>query len=241
MVAIEQWMEDGSLLLQHGLPAVLAVVGVALWFLGRSLARPLGAVAGLLAGAAAAMLLATDRFGPIAIIVASSVGCLVSWLLFRLWIGVLTAMLAATLVAGGFLLWPGTAGSTLENSEPLIEELADHTRPTATDIADALTATVRDRWDHTDSSHRTTALVAMAGGALIGLLGGLAAPYWAASVACAGLGTVMASTSIVAWGRMAQWPWPQILAPPLHTAASLGLITLLGVMLQWIIFRSRSD
>ncbi len=109
MVALENWLAEAPPLMQHGLSAALAVIGVALWLLGRSLARPLGAVTGLVASAGAALLFARERFGPLAIILGAAVGCAVAWLLFRHWMGALTATLGAALVAGGFVFWAGDA------------------------------------------------------------------------------------------------------------------------------------
>ena len=239
MVALENWLAGLDPLAHHGAAALLAVAGVALWLLGRSLARPLGAFAGLLAGAGAAALIPVEGYGPIAVIVGSFVGCVAAWLLFRIWVGAMAAALAATLVFAGFMIWPDLPGAI--ETPTATEIVAATNAPGAGDVFDAMLETFRQRWAEVKASRGPMVLGATAGAALAGLLTGLIAPYCGASILCAALGTLMVTCSLASWGRLAGWPRPEVLEEPTHLIAALGLITGIGVALQWIIFRSRSD
>ena len=112
MAELQHWLDGVGPLARHGATALMAVAGVALWLLGRSMARPLGAFIGLLAGATAAMAVPMERYGPLAIIIGSFVGCITAWLQFRIWTGAEAATVAA------FRRWLEGIGQDLEEAMP---------------------------------------------------------------------------------------------------------------------------
>ena len=239
MAELQHWLDGVGPLARHGATALMAVAGVALWLLGRSMARPLGAFIGLLAGATAAMAVPMERYGPLAIIIGSFVGCITAWLLFRIWTGAVAATVAALLVFGGFLVWP-EVHVVLGASE--IGPLNPSEQPqTASGLIEVLKTAWHARWAELKETRGTITLAATTAAGLAGLVLGLLAPYWAVSGVCALLGTLMVVVSLATWWRMTGWPWPSFVADPVHLLAALGLITAAGLALQWIIFRSRSD
>lgn len=239
MEVLQNWLEGVNPLARHGVTALVAVAGVALWLLGRSLARPLGAVIGLLAGAVAAATVPIDRFGPLLIILGSFLGCVVAWLLFRIWMGTVAAAVAATLVFLGFLLGPDVSAALATGGADSLGNLAE--APSAEQVATDLKAAAQDRWEALRESQGVIAIGAAVAAGLVGLLLGLLAPYGAASVVCALGGTLMVAASLASWARMVGWSWPEAWDDPMHVLAAVGLITAVGVALQWMIFRSRAD
>jgi len=101
---------------------------------------------------------------------------------------------------------------------------------------------VRAWWNSLGAAGRALVAGCSAGGALVGIILGLLLPYLAA----------MIQTSVVGGALMLLGAWPQLpwLAPDLAEmfpptirlmVLALGLITLLGVSLQWMLFGRKSD
>jgi len=203
------------------LPVATVLGGAVLWTLGRWLARPAGALFGLLAGGAGGLGLvhlmesAEMRLAGIALL--ALVGALVCWLFFRLWIAVILALVLAILAPGTSFLMrelpdapaadsllparsltlptgqaPGTPeagpGETEPEPEPEPGQLGKLRRWMAS-AARALATGLLDHWEAQETATRRTLVVAGIAGAVTGLLLGLIAPWFAASVTTAALGT----------------------------------------------------
>ncbi len=110
---------------QIGLGACV-LAGVVLWLLGGRLARPGCALVGLVVGTGAAALLTYNELSPtvtlLVIIGAGIAGCLVAYLLFRIWMGLSCAvilMLAASAVSVG----------VVSDEPPTVEQMKVNLKP----------------------------------------------------------------------------------------------------------------
>jgi ElaB/YqjD/DUF883 family membrane-anchored ribosome-binding protein len=95
----------------------LVITGLVLWLMGKKIVRITVALTGLLLGSAAAFPLSQQfgagAHGTLAWVIAGAVaGCLIAWLLFRVWMGLSTAAVFAVLVPGVYLVWVGGAAPT---------------------------------------------------------------------------------------------------------------------------------
>ncbi len=89
--------------------AVVALVGLVLWAMGRKLARPGYALSGLLGGVVFALAIPQARQNTqtlmVAILVASLVGMLLAWLMFRVATGFTLAVTLAVVLPAAELAW----------------------------------------------------------------------------------------------------------------------------------------
>jgi hypothetical protein len=257
----------------HAILLAVIIVGLVLWLLGRKLARPAGAISGLIAGGAAA-LAASQAIGDgglllVWMVVGCIIGAVLAWLLFRIWMGLAAAVVLGLVLPAAVVLFQGPPpqGETAAADEQVAEvhqpvdlPPADHSQPPdvqADELADDPAAAIadklrrqydkavtwgRDWWTRQPPARQKAVGYTAAGGAIIGLLGGLAWPNLAATLLSALAGAFM----VLAAGKQfielyasdaADWV-PQRLAVQLTI---LGLITALGVMVQWTIFRGEAD
>ncbi len=91
----------------------LAVVGLVLWLLGRSLAKPACAVSGLvlggLAGYVVGALLSSEGAMTLPLVLGGAIaGGLLAVLLFRIWMGVTAAAILGLAVPAAVIIWQGT-------------------------------------------------------------------------------------------------------------------------------------
>lgn len=234
------------------MPATVGVAGVVLWLAGRRLAGPLvalvGLVLGTVAGSAVAFSAGTRGTGVLVWLIGGGlVGLMLAWLLFRL--GVAALLAALLLLAGPAVLIAGQGDlpidfSALQWHWPQDDTLQVHqsARMAVTDLWSQVEGPVRDWWSRRSYAQILTLVSLAALGGLIGLVWGLLWPYGAAGLITAGVGSAMVmgaarvllpslSPSAAAW--LPQGPWASCVA--------VGLITLAGAVLQWIIWRRRAD
>lgn len=247
----------------------LVVIGFVLWLLGRSLARPACAVSGLVLGGLVGFVLG-QRFAEqgaftLPLVLGGGIaGGLLAALLFRVWMAISCAALLALVVPAASIVWQGTAppleltlgeaGEAETAPEaPLRGEDAEAADAALPGPVQALwertkeayghhAGVVRTWWDELGSGARWALTFGGLIGAGAGLLLGLIAPYWAASLQTALVG-----------GLLMFYPGREVLMrlAPDHTGwlpntprlviLSLGLITLLGVLVQWTLFVRRAD
>jgi len=93
--------------------SMLLAVGVVVWLMGRSLARPACVLSGLALGAAGG--LAATHLGSfrglvmLGIVVGGGIaGAVLAAMLFRLWVAIVGAVLLALIVPAGLIVWHGT-------------------------------------------------------------------------------------------------------------------------------------
>jgi len=100
----------------------------------------------------------------------------------------------------------------------------------------------REAWEALGAERQRTVRVAAAAGAVLGLVWGLALPYSAAALASAVLGSVLiwlcGSGVLIEHVPAVGEKLP---AEPRTQAVIIGLITLAGVVVQWLVFRKRTD
>ena len=111
------------------------VVGVLLLLVGSKLARPCCALSGLLIGglcaAAAIDFIEAKRFMIFAVVATAAITCVVSWLAFRLWMGLTAALILALLAPLATMAWQGTTPQLQAESETQTETtLTADTDPT---------------------------------------------------------------------------------------------------------------
>lgn len=105
-----------------------------------------------------------------------------------------------------------------------------------------VTAWGRDTWDGLGPTGRMIAMLGAAVGALAGLLLGLLVPHISAAVQSSLAGSVMMYFGAVSAARRLLGDAPPFLPDtPRGELAIIGLITVLGVLLQWTVFRKRTD
>ena len=245
--------------------AVAAAVGLVLCMVGRKLIRTVCAVAGLAGGGAVAYAMVPADSGQqmlfIGIITGAVVGLVVFWLLFRVWMGLMLAVILglgapmAGLVMHDNLppVIPQSAGQFVHDlteaaeqaSErdpeksgsdvPSVSELAGRVRQMGEEEIEA----IRSWWEQTSSGDRYTTMLSAGVGALVGLVVGLIAPQFTAALASSLLGAIMLVSAVCGMDiPRLESVMPQTL-PGL--AAAVGLITIIGWALQWIVFRRKAD
>ena len=144
-----------------------------------------------------------------------------------------------------------------ELAEALADELADEVAPQEElqivrgvlarltawfdQVREGLVEKAGSYWDGLPDGARRTAFIGAIAGAVVGLVLGLLAPYWSASFCTALPGTLLVFASLGQWVHLAGWQPPDWLWRPESRIVQIGLITGVGMFLQWIIFRPRSD
>lgn len=103
---------------------------------------------------------------------------------------------------------------------------------------------IRAWWDGLGAAGRFLLIAAALIGAGVGLMLGLIAPYWAAGLESALVGSIL----MLYAGRELAYEYAPAVASvlpgegsPRWTLITLGLITLVGAILQWALFRKRAD
>ncbi|MEM1446406.1 MAG: hypothetical protein AAGF84_10145 [Planctomycetota bacterium] len=124
------------------------VAGLVLWLLGGRLARTGTVLAGFVVGGLAVTLVAVglaseSGVGPwvLALGVGGAIaGALLEWLLFRLWMGVMGAMVLALAVPAAVIIWnPASVETELSD-----DEVAAIVEEDTTSLVDSITATVNE-------------------------------------------------------------------------------------------------
>ena len=223
------------------------VLGLLLWLLGGKLGRPGCSAVGLIVASGAAMFVCGDQFSQtvtLGIIIGCGItGGLVALLLFRVWMAISCALILALAVPLGSLVWSQTLPPQLPTVDVnhLVTEAAGNADPWA-GVLDQLKTQIGTWWQQRGASGRRTLVVAAGIGMAIGLLTGLIFPYLAASIQAALVGSTLAVSCGVVLikmqaGELTNW------LPDTHRSflITVGLITLIGLVLQWTILRRKAD
>ncbi|MCC7145027.1 MAG: hypothetical protein IT443_01130 [Phycisphaeraceae bacterium] len=238
---------------QMALAGAGLVLGAVLWLLGKKLTRPCGAACGMLFGLAGGAALAgpeaTDELRLMYLVGGALAGALLAWILFRIWVGILLAIVLSTGGPAMYMAWQGkqpppAPAVTLPqtaNSEGL-----GINRQQAEEMAKAWWTDAQNSalewWKSLDGPEAATATGLAIGGAILGLLVGLLFPYRAAAAACALVGSVLI-VGVLAWlAQREGFAWLTTwLGNPRQAVAAVGLITAVGVGFQWTVWRKRAD
>jgi membrane associated rhomboid family serine protease len=241
------------------------IVGLTLLLLGGKLARPACALSGLILGGLAGVIASRELIGDSwlfpAVLIGAIGGCLLAWLLFRVWMAMVGAAILALAIPAAVLVWQGvppqvsTDGDEAHAKPPAAAEARE--RAEAQEESGGALAVMQDRvremyrrqidgvrawWDGLSLATRSTLLIAAAIGAAFGLMIGLLTPHAAAAVQSAIVGAVLiliCATELARDYAPSQASWlPQ---GPQGTVMAVGLITLLGFAFQWTVFRRKTD
>ena len=230
-----------------------------------------GLLLGAAAMLALGRLLGHFEYYLVLVIVGAVVGCLMAWFMFRLWMGLSLAAVLAIVVPVAVLQWQELKPADQDESPqidlaPLIETATGsaigsaigsatgtNTEPN-TDSTEAPTVAERlddlwrgaveksrEWWQGLPGGGKTTILIGAAAGAVFGLFFGMLAPYWSSSGLSALAGTLMVLASMQYWVGLTEWQLPPWLWGPQAQTIGVGLITLVGMIVQWTFFRARPD
>ncbi len=238
----------------------LAFFGMVLWVFGRKLARSGCGFSGFLAGASFALILPSSHASPQTLLMAMGIGGVVgfilAWLLFRVATGLTLAVTLALAVPIVDLAWQDNLPSftPIKIESEVTPHLANGLQtkdvlPTALEIKPFVHRNVdiqrsaitnwRNQLD--DDTRHTMGALALAG-ALSGLFIGLVFPYLATSAESALFGSVLMLIGF--WNLAAHFklpvPWEK-LASSQQVAMAVGLITLAGVIAQWMMWRKKAS
>ncbi|MEX0777446.1 MAG: hypothetical protein WD042_17210 [Phycisphaeraceae bacterium] len=234
----------------------MVVLGLALWLLGRKLARPGCAVAGLAVGMFVGLVVAdaldAHQSLPIYLVAGGIIGGVLAALLFRVWMGASLALFLALAAPAASLVLRGAPPPAAPTD--IQQLMIDTTRPGTAQrspqdlwliirsIYQQQTQHIANWWRELGSTGWTIVIVAATIGAAVGLLLGLLRPYAAASVQSALVGGALWLAGLR--GLMAVYAPDQTAWAPTSPRAwlvVLGLITAAGVLLQWTLWRRRAD
>ncbi len=309
---VQPFLENASLAWSVGLGAA-ALVGLLLWLAGGRLAKTGVVLAGFVLGGLVAVSVAVAWTAPAAgeavnetgeAVAATGgevgapwviglglggaiAGALLAVLLYRLWMGLATAVALAMVVPAATLIWTGTTPGVDEAQlDAAAEELQDAAVEaggevlTDPDVAASLTgdlqadlsseavraaatqhaqrfldllgeawanqrASLRVWWDGLTAAQRSAVTGGAAIGALVGLILGVALPKVAAAVQTALVGTLLMYfpgtwllERYVLTGEASSGWLP---GTPRGVLLTLGLITLLGLLIQCTVLRKKTD
>lgn len=250
----------------------VGVLGLVMWMLGRKLARPACATGGLVLGGLGGFALAHSAgigasWHFVSVMAAAMAGCLLAWFMFRLWMGLSAAVILGLAVPAGVLVVRGVpplpeaqaqiqlhdAGEPLqfdnaESSSPPTT-LEDQARAIISPLLTALRqelerqlASIRAFWTHLGGQAQWTLLIAAFAGASFGLVTGLIAPYFAASIQTALVGGLLLLGVAIRLSQTHLSESSRFLPTEVRgRLLLLGLITLAGIGIQWTLSARRTD
>ncbi len=266
---LSETLQDTSIVFSSLLGVVL-LLGLTLWLSGKRLARPACAVSGLLLGGLGGWWIGNQISDtgslllPI-MVLAAIIGALLAAFLFRIWMGLSGAILLAVLVPAASLVWLGTTPQTAQNTQEIEQSPVDQDEQTTLDDVieladggvqgiwskmteagretyDQQAQLLRTWWDELGGAGRSLVMISALIGAGFGLLLGLIQPHFSASIQSAVIGAIL----IFFTGRQLltsylpdQTTWLPVSAR--GTLLTIGLITLAGLAIQWMLFHKRAD
>lgn len=241
-----------------------------MWLLGRKLARPACAVGGLVWGGMGGFMLVQQlgltQWLFLFVVAAGIAGCLLAWFLFRVWMGISATIILGMAIPAAVLVWQGTpeaapqqavaaeAPAKVEELKPaeaqpleldgenLAAKITRDLQARLRAVYEEQAATVRAWWDGLGASGQWTVMIAAAAGASFGLIVGLIAPYFAASIQTALVGGLLVLASAIHLTQTYLPGQASFLPTELRgRLLLLGLITLAGIGVQWTISAKRTD
>ncbi len=135
----------------------------------------------------------------------------------------------------------GVGGQT--TSDRLAAVLGDHVRDVTTSWWDRQRVEVDAWWQEMEAAQRASAMALAGLGAVLGVLVGLIWPYTSAALQSSLIGAVLAWAGL---SRLTLRNGEAVMTgflpdTPAQMVSVLGLITLVGVLLQWTLWRRRAD
>lgn len=240
-----------------------ALVGLMLWLFGHKLARPACVISGLVLGGLGGLVIGETLAEKGAmllplIIGGAIVGALLSALLFRIWMAVTGSVLLAVVALATAIAWAGTPQPTV----PLLDDAREIEASLGT-IEQAITNTVksplesfrealhtkleqgglelRQWWKDLNSRTQSVLISTAAAAGLTGFFLGLIVPNIAASLQTALVGALLIFSCIteLLTVHLVQTTW--LPHTPRSAILTMGLITIVGLLIQWTLFRKKTD
>ncbi|QNN22147.1 hypothetical protein HED60_07630 [Planctomycetales bacterium ZRK34] len=258
LIQMPWWWLDGLLIW-------LGLMGLILFFFGRRMVRPMFAVVGLVGGALFGLAAAKTFFAEwpavAFVIIGAVVGAALGFALFRLGMGLLLGTLLAVAAPVGLLIAQGQTGPAIEEpivqtyhtvAEAIVETVqADADSNDAAlklkslseplqEGADGVRAAASEWWGAMEVSARVT-LVSLCGAAgILGLVLGLIFPSFGAAITTAMVGVLMMIGGI---GRLTETHLSMDIMPGTARGMVVTVVaaTIIGALIQWTIFRPRTD
>ena len=236
------------------------LLGAALWSLGGRLARPSCALSGLVIGVSggytAAQLLLNPDWTMILVVGGALLGGLVAWLLFRVWMAISLAGLLGLVFPLLALAWDGRTvaevagpvqapvGVDVAALRPSLDlaDMKERARAIGRTYVQQLVDLSRTVWGDLSTTDRTTVITGAGASAVVGFLLGLIVPYLAAAVEASIVGAslmLVSAVNLLNGYAPEQAGW--LIASPRRWFLILGLITMVGVVLQWTVLRKKAD
>ena len=259
-------------------------MGVTLWLLGAKLLRGSTAISSLmlggLTGFIAAEQMAAGQLTVLWIIGGAVTGCLLAWLLFRLWMGITIAIMLAIAAPTAMMVLDNVApppitaqqaelpdtidplklGNSInpfspngitgggersggvELDEEQLQQRVDSVVMLINETVQRQGQAISGWWSDLGSSTRRGIQVTSALGAIVGLVLGLLLPHLSAAFLTSFSGSLLMLTGST--GLLAFYSPNQIQQLQLHprvVVITLCLITAIGTLIQWTIWRKKTD
>lgn len=229
------------------------LLGTVLWVMGRKMARPGCALTGLVLSGLGVLTVAPSLGGGeltlVWIIGGSVMGCVLAWLLYRVWMGISTGLLLALAVPAASVIWEGPA---VEPDQPVFNEVTESVNVMSeslealierkTGLLRTWTGLLRTWWEQLGPNARRVIVVGAAIGAAVGLAGGLLVPNAAAAFQSSLVGSLLILAA--AKGLVMSYSPQYVGFLPQQLRSSLlliGLITVGGIIIQWTLWSPKTD
>ena len=222
------------------------LLGTVLWVMGRKMARPGCALTGLVLSGLGVLAVAPSLGGGeltlVWIIGGSVVGCVLAWLLYRVWMGISTGLLLALAVPAASVIWEGPA---VEPDQPVFNEVTESMNVMSKSleaIIERKAGLLHTWWEQLGPNARHVIVVGAAIGAGVGLAGGLLVPNAAAAFQSSLVGSLLILAA--AKGLVMSYSPQHVGYLPQQLRSSLlliGLITVGGIIIQWTLWSPKAD
>ncbi len=238
-----QWL-DRAPALGIGVLAVLGLIGLVLWVFGGRLARPAtiigGVVLGALAGAAG---LGGSSLWWVIALAGALVGGLLAGLLYRVWMALAMALILALATAGAVLIWRGAPLPPLHGIQAVAQEVGSATtRPAPASRTGTRLAKILERenqavvqwWKDLKPAGQHRLVLWVAGAALAGAVVGFILPNLSTMIQSALVGGLLLLMAVRGLLVIAiPQAMDRVRAGPRVWLVLLGLITVVGLLIQW--------
>lgn len=220
------------------------------WLLGCRMARGLYAVCGLIVGGVGAWVVSQRVGGHGATVLwvtaGSITGFLIGLVLFKVWIGISGALVLAILGPGAVVTWQDTTPpidlrQIIQRTARDVDGQAQTAEPVWR-IVDQQKQSLQAWWVDLPPPTRRTLATTACGGAVLGLIAGLSYPRKTATFVSALTGSLLVLLGLKELLVIHRFPVAQGLPQdPRAMLLLLGLITLLGCLVQWTVLRPKAD
>lgn len=255
-------ISDSAQMMATSAMIVVLLLGLATWLFGGKLLRTTITLCGIALGTAVATVVGARYLEGYVLLAAIAggmiAGGLLAGLFFRAWMGVSTLIVLALVVPLAHLAWTydsrafdrmtdassGAVAETVDQVDDIVES-DNAPQQLAKVIRRVVGRTYRyvdSRWERLSPGIRQTITTVAMGAGLLGLIAGLLLPRIAGAFQTSLVGGVLilgATKQLLLAHVESAGRWA-VLEPKPHLVA-VGLITAIGLVLQWTLSRSKTD